>query len=208
MFTLPMILLFIGTSILLILVPGPDLIFTITQGMTNGRKAGISTALGLSLGNIVHTLAAILGLSLLLKTSAFAFTAFKLFGAVYLFYLAYKSFKHRKDPIDMNPPTTSHTKGLFFRGFFMNVLNPKVAIFFLTFLPQFVNYQAGHVSLQLASLGLIFIVLTAIFFSLFGYFSGMIREWFLARPRFNEYMNVTAAIIFAGLALKLLSSKL
>lgn len=204
MFTVPSILLFIGTSILLILVPGPDIIFTLTQGMSNGRRAGISTALGLSLGNIIHTLAAIFGLSLILKTSAIAFTVFKLFGAAYLFYLTYKAIKHRKDPIEMNTENTSNAKGLFLRGFLMNVLNPKVAIFFLTFLPQFVNYQGGNVPLQLSILGLIFILLAAIIFSLFGYFSGIIRERFIANPQFNEYMNVAAAMIFVGLGVKLL----
>ncbi|MGC5325070.1 LysE family translocator [Brevibacillus sp. SYSU BS000544] len=208
MFTVTSILLFIGASILLILAPGPDLLFTLTQGMTNGRRAGISTALGLSLGNIVHTLAAILGLSLIIKTSALAFTIFKILGAGYLFYLTYQVIKHRKDPIEVSTEPTAQTKGLFLRGFLMNVLNPKVAIFFLTFLPQFINYQAGNVPLQLTVLGSIFILLTAIIFSLFGYFAGMIRDRFLAKPRFSEYLNMAAAIIFVCLGIKLLSSRL
>lgn len=208
MFTVTSILLFIGASILLILAPGPDLLFTLTQGMTNGRRAGISTALGLSLGNIVHTLAAILGLSLIIKTSALAFTIFKILGAGYLFYLTYQVIKHRKDPIEVSTEPTAQTKGLFLRGFLMNVLNPKVAIFFLTFLPQFVNYQTGNVPMQLTVLGFIFILLTAIIFSLFGYFAGMIRDRFLAKPKFSEYLNMAAAAIFVCLGIKLLTSRL
>lgn len=207
MFTLTTLLLFIGTSILLILVPGPDLIFTITQGMANGRKAGIFTAIGLSLGNTVHTLAAALGLSIIIKTSAVAFTIFKTFGAVYLFYLAYKAIKYRKESINMDSEKVNNTKGLFLRGFLMNILNPKVAVFFLTFLPQFVNYKGGNAPVQMCILGLIFIILTAIIFSLLGYFSGIFRDRLFKKPRFSEYMNVTAASIFIGLGVKLITTK-
>lgn len=208
MFTLSTLLLFAGTSILLILVPGPDLIFAITQGMTNGRKAGLSIAMGLSLGNIVHTLAAALGLSIIIKTSVIAFTVFKICGASYLLLLAYKSIKHRKDPIGLQSEAGADTSRLFMRGLLMNILNPKVAIFFLTFLPQFVRYEYGSVPLQMIILGLIFILLTAIIFGLFGFFAGAFSEWFLQKPRVAVYLNIGAAIIFVGLAVKLLTSQL
>ncbi|NRD77014.1 LysE family translocator [Bacillus sp. BRMEA1] len=206
MFHAATLLLFMGTAIILILIPGPDLLFTITQGMTNGRRAGITTALGLSLGNIVHTLAAALGLSLIIKTSVVLFTIFKSIGALYLFYLAYQSLKHRKEQMDLNAGKNSEGKGLFLKGLLMNIFNPKVAIFFLTFLPQFVNYKFESVPLQMCILGLIFIMLTAIIFSLFGYFSGVFRERLLKNPRFNEYLNIAATVIFIGLGLKLLTT--
>ncbi|HJV44246.1 MAG TPA: LysE family translocator [Bacillota bacterium] len=208
MFDVATLLFFMGTSIILIIIPGPDLIFTVTQGMTNGRRAGVATAMGLSLGNIVHTLAAALGLSLIIKTSVVTFTMIKSCGAIYLFYIAYKAIKHRKEPIDMSPPKNSDSKGLFLRGIFMNILNPKVAIFFLTFLPQFVNYQSANVPLQMCILGLIFIILTAIIFGLLGYFTGIFRERFLQKPHFGEIMNITAGCIFIGLGVKLLTTKL
>lgn len=208
MFDVSTFMLFMGTAIILIVIPGPDLVFTITQGMTNGRRAGVITAMGLSTGNIVHTLAAALGVSLIIKTSVVVFTIFKCAGALYLFYLAYNSFKHRKDIVRLENEDHRGSKGLFLKGLLMNILNPKVAIFFLTFLPQFVNYQAANVPLQMIVLGLIFIILTAIIFSFFGYFSGTFKERLLKSPRFNEYMNITATIIFIGLGLKLLITTL
>lgn len=200
--------LFIGTAIVLIIIPGPDLIFTVTQGMVHGKKAGIVTALGLSLGNIVHTLAAALGLSLIITTSVVVFTIFKVLGAAYLFFIAVQSIRHRNDALDFSQKDMGSTKGLFFRALVMNVLNPKVAIFFLTFLPQFINYHYGAVPLQMCLLGLIFIILTAIIFSLFGYFAGQLRDKFLARPRIQVYMNVIAGMIFAMLGVMLLMTEI
>ncbi|MDX8044473.1 LysE family translocator [Gracilibacillus sp. S3-1-1] len=202
------ILLFMGAAIILIIIPGPDLVFTITQGMTNGKKAGITTAMGLSLGNVVHTLAAALGLSLIIMTSVTVFTIFKIVGAAYLFYLAYQAFQHRKDEMTLQAVEKKASKSLFFRGLLMNVLNPKVAIFYLTFLPQFVHYQAGHIPLQMFILGIVFIIMTAIIFSVLGYFSGVFGERLLQSPRFNEYLNIVAMIIFIGLGIKLLTTQL
>lgn len=200
--------LFIGTSLILILIPGPDLLFTLTQGMTNGKKAGVITAMGLSAGNMVHTLAAAVGLSLIVKTSVIAFTMFKLSGAVYLIYLAYKAIKYRKEKIDLKNSPNHGSNGLFLKGIVMNILNPKVAIFFLTFLPQFVDYQKGSVPLQMCLLGFIFILLTAVIFSLVGYFSGVFRSIFLRSPRSNEWMNIIAGTIFILLAVKLITTRL
>lgn len=208
MFTLSSLLLFMGAAILLILVPGPDLVFAVTQGLTSGKTAGVLTALGLSLGNIVHTLAAALGLSLILKTSAVAFTAFKIAGALYLFYLAYKSIKYRKEPIGLEKGKPQSGRSLLMKGFLMNVLNPKVAIFFLTFLPQFVNYQIGQVGLQLVILGLIFLVLSGVIFGLLAYFAGVFSQRMLRSSRFGEMANVAGAAIFSALGVKLLTTKL
>lgn len=207
MFSLPSLLLFITSSILLILAPGPDIIFAITQGITNGRKAGLFTALGLSLGNSVHTLAAACGLSIIFKTSAVAFVLFKTLGAIYLFYLAYKAFKHRNDALAVN---TDHVKvkhrALLLRGFLMNILNPKVALFFLAFLPQFANHQYGNVAWQMILLGFIFMLLVAVIFGLCGYFAGSFGDWILKKPGFTKVMNIVSATIFCGLGLKLLTS--
>lgn len=208
MFSTASLLMFIGSAILLILAPGPDIIFTLTQGITKGRKTALLTAMGLTLGNSVHTVAAALGLSIIFKTSAVAFTVFKTFGAVYLFFLAYKSIKHRKDPLVINKEDNkTNDKMILMRGFLMNVLNPKVALFYLAFLPQFVNHENGNIAIQMIVLGLIFMILTAILFSLVAFFSGFFGDWIQKRPRFSEYMNIIASTVFIGLGVKLITSR-
>lgn len=206
MFTISSLFLFMGAAVLLILVPGPDLIFAITQGITNGRKAGVYTAVGLALGNTVHTFAAALGLSLIVKTSPFLFTIFKLAGALYLFNLAWKALKHRKVAISLTPGEKFNERSLLRRGLIMNILNPKVAIFFLSFLPQFVNYEYGRVPLQMLLLGFIFIILTALIFGLLAYFAGVFSARLLECPRIQEGANIGAGVIFLGLGIKLLTT--
>lgn len=207
MFTISSMMFFIGAAIVLILVPGPDLIFAVTQGITSGRRAGVLTAIGLSLGNVVHTLAAALGLSLILQSSAVAFTVFKLAGAFYLLVLAYKSFKHRKEPVGIKRDKPEPNRNLLLKGVAMNVLNPKVAIFFLTFLPQFVNYSYGYEGLQLVILGSIFLVLSGLVFGLLAYYAGTFSERLLAQSRFGEWLNISGGVIFTALGLKLLLSR-
>ncbi len=207
MFDTSSFFLFLSASVLLILAPGPDIIFTLTQSITRGKKAGVMTALGLAVGNSVHTVGAALGLSIIFKTSIIAFNLFKIFGVCYLLYLAFQAIKHRNDPatIKEGPGITSGSS-LFFKGFLMNVLNPKVAIFFLAFLPQFVNSQSGNVTLQILILGCIFIVLVALIFGSIGYFAGSFRI-FLEKSSFSRYLNVSSAVIFIALGIKLAFSR-
>ena len=150
MVDLSMLTLFIPASLLLIIAPGPDILFVVAQGVSSGKRAGFFTALGLALGNSVHTLAAALGVSLIFKTSVVAFTAFKIAGTVYLFYLAYKAIKHRKDLMKMNEQDTKPIHHLIGKGFLMNVLNPKVALFFSLFYPSLFRRKLGaHLSKSL-----------------------------------------------------------
>jgi len=209
MFTFTDISLFIGASVLLILAPGPDIIFTITQGISRGRKAGVMTALGLSLGNSVHTCAAALGISIIFKTSEIAFMAFKIFGASYLFYLAWKALRSRggQDTLSTEkekPAALPGTGQLILKGFFMNVLNPKVALFFLAFLPQFAKPEAGSVPLQMLFLGLIFILLVAVIFGFIGFNAGHIGNVLMRNPRVQRIMDYVCSCVFIGLALKLI----
>lgn len=206
MFTVSSIVMYMGATVLLILIPGPDLIFAVTQGAANGRRAGVYTAAGLAAGNIVHTLAAALGLSILIKTSPLLFTLFKIAGALYLFNLARKSLKYRKFAVRPASGENRNERGLFVRGVTMNVLNPKVAIFFLTFLPQFVNYDYGYAPLQMIVLGLLFIMLSAIIFGLLAYFAGVFSSRLLEKPRVQEYANIAAGSIFVLLGIKLLTT--
>jgi threonine/homoserine/homoserine lactone efflux protein len=134
----------------------------------------------------------------------------KTFGAVYLIYLAYKAIRHRNDPIDAHAEsqkTEAEHRTLILRGFYMNVLNPKVALFFLAFLPQFVN-TAYSISVpgQMIILGLIFMAQVAVIFGFIGYFAGSLGNWLLKRPNFTKAMNMVSAAIFLGLGIKLLTS--
>ncbi len=205
MFNSPDFVLFLGTSVLLILVPGPDIIFTITQGMSSGRKAGVLTAMGLALGNVVHTTAAAFGISVIFKTSQTAFFILKIMGALYLFYLAYKAFKGRNaqpEPLE-KAAAQKGALSLVAKGFLMNVLNPKVAIFFLAFLPQFVNEGRGSVPLQIIVFGFIFIVLVMIIFGMLGYFAGTMGQKLARSGGFTRVMSYLSSFVFVGLGIKL-----
>ena len=171
------LLFFVAASLLLILAPGPDIIFLISQGMSRGPAAGLRTALGLAGGNLVHTLGATLGISVVFRTSALAFQALKLVGVAYLLYLAWKTAREARGPVATRPPAGAGPRSLFWRGFLMNVLNPKVALFFLAFLPQFVARAAGPVWLQMLVYGVLFTLLVVVVFGAFGLFAGTLGGW-------------------------------
>ncbi|MFB6320183.1 LysE family translocator [Saccharicrinis sp. FJH54] len=203
MFDLTSLLFFLGSSVLIILAPGPDIIFTVTQGLSNGKRAGITTAMGLASGNLVHTSAAALGLSVLFKTSPVAFWILKIAGAVYLFYLAYMSIKHRNDSLNISGSVTKKDN-LFWRGFLMNIMNPKVALFFIAFLPRFVDPDLGKVMLQFIVLGVIFAFQVVVVFGSAGYFAGTFGEMLREHNNFSRNMNVISAVVFTGIAISLL----
>ncbi len=194
---------FLGASIALTLAPGPDNTFVIAQGISRGRKAAVTTALGMCSGISVHTTAAALGISAVLYSSAIAFTFLKYAGAAYLLFLAYKTLK------EGSVTTTDAGAGqcgpwaLFRRGFIMNVVNPKVALFFLAFLPQFVEARSGRVALQMFLLGLVFMAQAVVVFSAIGLLSGGIGNAIQKRPRIAGFFSWLTAGIFASLGIRL-----
>jgi len=200
--TLYTMLAFLGASIALTVAPGPDNIFVMTQGVARGRKPAIVTALGMCSGVSVHTVAAAFGISAVFYSSAVAFTVVKSAGAAYLLYLAFRTLKERS-AIRLAAADELPAAALFRRGFIMNVLNPKVAMFFLAFLPQFVAPAAGRVPLQMLLLGLIFMVQAVVIFCLIGYFAGSIGSFILARPRIARYFDWLTAGVFASLGVRL-----
>jgi threonine/homoserine/homoserine lactone efflux protein len=200
--TISTLLYFLGASVALTLAPGPDNIFIMTQGVARGRKPAIITALGMCSGISVHTTAAAFGISAVFYSSVIAFNVVKYAGAAYLLYLAYKTLKDRTT-IKLSLADDRPAPALFKRGFIMNVLNPKVAMFFLAFLPQFVTPNTGYVPLQMLSLGFIFMVQAVIIFCLIGYFSGTIGSVILARPKIAKYFDWLTAGVFASLGVKL-----
>ena len=202
------LLLFLSASFLLCLAPGPDNIYVLTQGLTKSRKAAIITTLGLCSGLIIHTSAAVLGISVIFQTSELAFSIVKYIGAAYLLYIAFQVFKHRNERLDLTVQnSTSELKKLFIKGFIMNVLNPKVSIFFLAFLPQFVNIQEGNVSMQMFILGLIFMIMTLFVFSVIGITANVLSLKLLEKPKIVKYMNISTSFILLSLGLKLALSQ-
>jgi threonine/homoserine/homoserine lactone efflux protein len=197
------LLLFLGASMALTIAPGPDNIFVITQGISRGRKVAVITAWGMCSGITVHTLAAAAGISALFYSSATVFALVKYAGAAYLLYLAFMAVKDRKTPLGTKSDEGPGTFSLFKRGFIMNVLNPKVALFFLAFLPQFTVKGSGSIGLQMIALGLIFMVQAMIIFTLIGFFSGNVGEYVMARPKIARHFAWLSAGIFASLGVKL-----
>jgi len=203
--TFTTLLLFFGASMALTIAPGPDNIFVVTQGLARGRRAAIVTAWGMCSGITVHTLAAAAGISALFYSSALAFQVVKYAGAAYLLYLSWQVLRER-GPLAATAADASSGPGgaaLFRRGFIMNVLNPKVALFFLAFLPQFTVREAGNIPAQMVLLGLIFMAQALLIFTLIGFFSGSVGGWIQRRPRAGLYFNWLAGAIFALLGLRL-----
>ena len=195
--------LFISASVLLALAPGPDNIFVLTQSMLRGAVAGLLVTLGLCTGLLVHTTAVAFGVAVIFQTSALAFTVLKLTGAAYLLYLSWLAFRAGSSGIDSaDKPALNHW-GLYKRGIIMNITNPKVSIFFLAFLPQFTDPAAGSLSLQLITLGGLFIAAALLVFGLISAMAGRLGRWFNRSQNAEKILHRIAGTVFAGLALKL-----
>ncbi|MBO1581472.1 LysE family translocator [Bacillus sp. XF8] len=194
---------FVFAAILLTLMPGPDILFVLAQSMSQGKKAGIMTALGLCTGITVHTLAAALGISAILYHSTIAFQILKYAGAIYLLYLAWQAFKERNEGIGEQAAVSLNYGALYRKGIFMNILNPKVSLFFLAFLPQFVTPSAGQVPLQMITLGILFMLQAIIVFSIISFLSGIIANKFLKNPKIAKGVNLSKIGIFAILGIRL-----
>lgn len=194
---------FFGIAILLGLAPGPDNVFVLMQSALRGRRAGLWVVLGLCTGLIVHTLAVAVGLAAVFAASASAFTVLKTVGAVYLAWLAWQAFTA---PVNNRSQTsTAELRGgaMFGRGVLMNLTNPKVVIFFLAFLPQFVEPDAGAVGLQLAWLGGLFIAATLLTFGAIAWFAASLGQWLRRSVSAQRRLNRVAGVVFLGLAARL-----
>ncbi len=200
------LLTFIFASTILSLMPGPDNIFVLTQSALYGRKAGLYITLGLCTGLCVHTTAIALGLSAIFLISTTAFIILKSIGAAYLLYLAWLAFKKSSSLIMTDETENISHVLLYQRGIIMNISNPKVAIFFLAFLPQFTDPEAGSLSLQLLLLGFIFILITIVVFSLIAFLAGNISNWLRQSSSAVKTINRIAGLVYVGLALRLLST--
>ncbi|MDY0225717.1 MAG: LysE family translocator [Desulfomicrobium apsheronum] len=204
MISIDQLLVFSLTSLLLIFTPGPDIIYVLTRGVAQGRSAALAAAMGFSLGNIGHTLLAVFGLSAILASSALAFTLVKVAGGIYLLYLGFKLWT--ADPaLVLSGHGEDKTARIIFRqSILANLLNPKVAIFFLAFFPQFVRPDQGHPAMQMMILGLTFVVLTMLGFGLVAFGAGALNSRLAARPSLSAWLHKGAGAILMLLGLRLI----
>jgi threonine/homoserine/homoserine lactone efflux protein len=202
--TLPFLL----AAMLVTASPGPDNLMVLGMGMSKGRAQGIAFGLGCALGCLSHTLLAVVGVSAVIAASPLAFTLLKWVGGAYLVWLGVQALRSSgggQVATTVAPPQPLST--LFFKGMFANAINPKVVLFFLSFLPQFVVPGQGQVGLQLGLLGLLFTLQAALLFGLLGYFAGTVGQWLTRQPRAGLWLDRLAGVVFVGLGLRLLTSR-
>src|SRR5436853_3865079 len=200
--------LFLAAVILLNLTPGPDTLYILGRSIAQGREAGIASALGISLGSIFHTCAAALGLSAILATSALAFGAIKLLGGAYLIFLGIKMLLDRRKHLSLPSNFRRRTIAAAFRqGVFTNILNPKVALFFLAFLPQFIDPASNIKVLAFLILGFTFVTTGTIWCLVLAWFAGIFSERLRANETISQWLNRTAGALFVFLGLRLATTK-
>jgi threonine/homoserine/homoserine lactone efflux protein len=200
-------ILFMGAAIALALVPGPDNIFVLTQSALHGRVAGLTVTLGLASGLIFHTNAVALGVAVIFQTSQVAFAILKYIGAAYLAYLAFKAFTAAKSNLDGDAPAPETATKQYTRGLIMNIANPKVTIFFLAFLPQFVDPANGPLVLQFYQLGFLMIIATLLVFGSVALAAGWLGDWLKNSPTAQIWLNRLAGVVFIALAVKLVTAE-
>ncbi len=197
------LLYFLGASVALTVAPGPDNLFVLTQGISRGRKAAVVTAWGMCSGITVHTLAAALGISAVFYSSALAFQIVKYAGAAYLLYLAFRGLREHRATLETKIRDPQPGIAYYSRGFIMNVLNPKVALFFLAFLPQFTIPDAGNVALQMIVLGVVFMLQAVIIFTAIALFSGSLGNYLVQKPQVARYLAWLSSGILVSLGIRL-----
>lgn len=194
---------FLLTSLIVVLIPGPGVLFTVTTALMQGRKASLYAALGCTLGIVPHLFASILGLAAILHVSAVAFQVLKFAGVAYLLYLAYLTWRDRDAFKFEQAPTQQQASSLVLKAFLMNILNPKLSIFFLAFLPQFVSAESGSVLFQMLVLSAVFMLMTFVVFLFYGLLANAFRQLVLQSVRVQNILRRSFAAAFAGLGLNL-----
>lgn len=197
---------FFTVALLLAFAPGPDNLFVLVESASEGCKSGVLVILGLCTGLLVHTAAVAFGLAALFAASAVAFTILKFAGAGYLAYLAWKAWRAEPGGMEAKAQAAAPWR-LYCRGILMNLTNPKVVLFFLALLPQFVEPKVGPVPLQLCWFGLLFILATLFAFLSIAYLAGHFGEKLRRSDAAQRLLNRAAVLVFAGLALRLVTSR-
>ena len=196
------IIAFIAASIVLSFVPGPDNIFVMTQSALRGWRVGFFTTLGLCTGLVGHTLLVAVGVSVIFQTSAIAFNGLKILGACYLVYLGWLSLKNEELVLGESKEKSTN-QSYYITGIIMNLTNPKVALFFLVFLPQFVNVSGGSVTIQILTLGLLFILSALCVFSSIAFLGSFLESFLKKSKSVGNNINKLAALVYFALAINL-----
>ena len=195
---------FLLTTLIVVATPGTGAVYTVATGIAHGAKASVVAAVGCTLGIVPHTLAAVTGLAAILHSSALAFQTLKYLGVAYLLYLAWLSWRDKSDLVpDAGPAQTPSTLRLVGTAVAVNVLNPKLTLFFFAFLPQFVDSGASGAVLQMLWLSGIFMLSTFVVFAIYGVFAAGVRSHVIARPRVVTWMRRTFAASYVALAARM-----
>ena len=198
------IALFTAASLAVIFAPGPDNVYVLTRGIAQGREVALVSAWGMCSGLLFHTTLAAVGLSVILGRSAVAFSLVKYTGAVYLVYLGVRTLLNKEEFVtSAEEAPAAKLKTFYFRGLTMNLLNPKVGVFFLAFLPQFANSATDGVALRLVGLGLVFALLSVVVFSAIALFSGTVGDRLSRNPRLATALQWLTGCVFVGLGVRL-----
>lgn len=190
---------FLITSFIVVLIPGTGVVFTVSTGIAQGRKASVFAALGCTAGIVPHLLATVLGLAAIMHTSALAFQALKYAGVAYLFYIAIATWRDSSVFAIDSTTAKSTAPGLVLKAFLLNILNPKLTIFFLAFLPQFVQPGATEPLLQLLFLSAVFMAMTFAVFVAYGFLAHLFRKAVIESPPVQAWLRRGFAATFAGL---------
>ena len=196
------IIAFVTASVILSLVPGPDNLFVMSHSALKGWRIGFYTTLGLCTGLIGHTVLVAIGVSVIFQTSAIAFNGLKVIGACYLLYLAWLSVQNKELNLG-GTDKNSTNRSYYLTGVIMNLTNPKVALFFLVFLPQFVNTSNDNVTIQIFLLGLLFILSALCVFTSIAYLASFLENFLNKSKTVNKNLNILAAIVYFALAINL-----
>jgi threonine/homoserine/homoserine lactone efflux protein len=192
---------FAVAALVLLVIPGPAVLYVVSQSVSRGRVAGLVSMLGIQVGGLVHVAAAAAGLSAILVRSAVAFEAVKYAGAAYLVYLGVRRLSGRQAAERGELPEARRLRRLFVQGIVVNVLNPKTALFFFAFLPQFVDVDRGAVAFQIAVLGLVFILLAIVSDGMYAIAAGSAAGWLRERRGFARAERLASGSVLVGLGL-------
>lgn len=197
---------FLLAAALITLAPGPDNLSVLSLGLSRGRRAGIGFGLGCALGCFIHTLLAMIGVTALIAASETAFTALKLAGAAYLCWLGWRALQSPGATLSAQAEVMQVEQAMrlyLMRGFVANAINPKVALFFLAFLPQFVEPARGNAAVQTALLGTLFAEQTVLIFGALGWYAGSVGGWLRGRQAVGRWLDRATGVLFIGLGVRL-----